>query len=58
MDITMCKGTNCPLRLECFRYRAIHDSQWQSMFITIPYNKETQKCKHFWEITNEPVEKI
>lgn len=35
-DITMCYGTHCPLREECYRYTAKPSSVWQSYFYRVP----------------------
>lgn len=48
MDITKCKGTNCPLREDCFRYTAKGDDSYQSYFVTPPYNKQTKECNLLW----------
>jgi len=34
-DITMCDNEKCPLRMECFRYRAIPNPYRQSYFADI-----------------------
>ena len=47
-DITMCVGTNCPLKKACYRHTATQ-SKYQSFFVEIPYEKETEKCEHFWQ---------
>ena len=35
-DITMCSGTNCPLKETCYRYKAT-PSSWQSYFSEPPF---------------------
>jgi hypothetical protein len=54
-DITMCAGKEnaektCPLREQCHRYKAT-PSEWQSWFVVIPYDFETQTCRDFWPVT-------
>ena len=49
-DITMCNGTDCPLKEKCYRYTAPRSELWQSMFMVVPYNKEENKCDHYWEV--------
>ena len=46
-DITMCKGTNCPLKEKCYRYTAKPNKYWQSWFYEAPV--KNGKCDHFWE---------
>jgi hypothetical protein len=48
MDITMCKGTDCPLKETCYRYTAT-PSFLQSVFIDIPL-KEDGTCEYYWKI--------
>lgn len=47
-DISMCRGHGCPLKNDCYRYRAI-GGQWQSYFMDSPI--ENDKCAYF-----EPIE--
>lgn len=49
-DITMCEGTNCPLKENCYRYKAKPDI-YQSYFIKPPY--EQNKCDHYWMIKKD-----
>lgn len=46
MDITMCKGTDCPLKETCYRYKAT-PSLLQSVFIDVPL-KEDGTCDYYW----------
>ena len=46
-DITMCRGNDCPLKNECYRYTAYASPYWQSIFTEIHY--KDGKCKHFWD---------
>jgi len=47
-DISMCNGTNCPLKEECYRHKAI-PLDWQAFFIESPI-KEDGNCDYFMEI--------
>ena len=47
-DITMCSGLNCPKKETCHRYAA-NKSYWQSYFMEVPYNKETDNCGFYWD---------
>ena len=44
-DITMCKGDGCPLKLDCYRFRATPSQYRQSYFVTPPI-KEDGTCSH------------
>ncbi len=45
-DIAMCKGTDCPLKNECYRFLATPSEYRQSYFVTPPI--EDEKCIEFW----------
>jgi hypothetical protein len=47
-DITMCEGTNCPLRHNCYRVNAIPNEFRQSYFTELPYDKNKGKCNEYW----------
>ncbi len=47
-DMSMCKGTDCPLKDTCYRYKAIASEFRQSYFFDLPYNKEEEKCDYYW----------
>jgi hypothetical protein len=47
-DITMCKGTDCPLKKECYRFLASPSEFWQSYFLDPPYKEG--KCTEFWNV--------
>ena len=51
-DITMCAGTDCPLKDTCYRHTAHASENWQSMFTAVPYNKEKEDCMEFWDISD------
>lgn len=44
----MCKGENCPLKENCYRYRAYPSECLQSYFINSPFDGE--KCEYFISI--------
>lgn len=46
-DITMCKGGDCPLKENCYRYLA-EPCEYQSYFMEAPF--DNSKCEHYWEI--------
>ena len=46
MDITMCKGTNCPLNESCYRYTANANELYQSYFADPPF--KDGKCEMYW----------
>lgn len=56
MDITMCKGDNCPLKDQCFRYTA-KPSEYQSYFVNTPYKIKNNefKCNYLWTDNNQRV---
>lgn len=59
-DIAMCKGGNCLLRLNCYRYTAKAEELGQTYFADPPYKLSmmldddshigvaTLTCAHFW----------
>jgi hypothetical protein len=47
MDITMCKGTDCPLKENCYRFTAIANEYMQSYFVKPPI--KDGKCEDFWD---------
>lgn len=48
-DITKCKGGICPLKDNCYRYKAESDIM-QSYFIDEPYvlRGDTYECDYYW----------
>jgi hypothetical protein len=44
-DITMCKGTGCPVKDECYRFTA-SPSDYQSYFVDPPI--KDGKCEMYW----------
>jgi hypothetical protein len=47
-DITMCEGTGCPAKDNCYRHTAKPSEYRQSYFVNPPYNKQENKCDHYW----------
>ena len=45
-EITMCWGGDCPIKEDCYRFKAKPSPWQQSYFITPPWTGET--CDHFW----------
>lgn len=46
----MCVGENCPLKKDCYRYRAI--PHVRQKYFTIP-PLEGNDCRFFWQLENE-----
>lgn len=44
-DITMCEGTGCPLKDDCYRFKAKPSEYRQSYFINPP--NKGDKCEYF-----------
>ena len=44
-DICMCKGTNCPVKENCYRFTAKAD-EYQSYFVDAPI--KDGKCEYYW----------
>lgn len=42
----MCKGDNCPIKEECYRYTAKADELYQAYFSEPPI--EDSKCEMYW----------
>lgn len=53
-DISMCEGTECPLKEECYRFSA-PKSMYQSYFVEVPYDKEQKKCDYYWKQDNNKI---
>lgn len=49
-DITMCKSKDCPLKEKCYRFLAVANEYRQSYFVESPFDKELNKCEHYWKI--------
>lgn len=48
-DMTHCRGENCPLRDDCFRYWLHQNSKiaLAAYFAAEPFDKGINKCRHF-----------
>lgn len=53
-DIAMCKGTDCPKRLDCWRYCATPTLKRQTYFMTPPYDLAKGECEYFWPVKSDP----
>lgn len=51
-DITMCAGTNCPLKEGCYRFTAPKNEYRQSYFTIVPIVEGV--CEHFYEDMYKP----
>ena len=49
-DITMCKGTNCPIKEKCYRYTAKPYKNHQAFFSEEPFTIKKRKfnCDMYW----------
>ena len=45
-DISMCKGEDCPLKNQCYRYTAT-PCEYQSYFVDPPYIED--ECEFFYK---------
>ena len=52
-DITMCNGRACPLKENCYRYKATPSDFWQAYFTLEPYDHEKKECDYEWKIKVE-----
>lgn len=50
-DITMCKGNDCQLKQNCYRYKAEPSKYYQTYFSKEP--NDGLECKYYWEIKQE-----
>jgi hypothetical protein len=52
-DITKCKGINCPVRDNCYRYTARDSEFYQSWFVDDNVGKLVDNnfsCDEYWEV--------
>lgn len=47
-DISMCEGTDCPMKDNCYRHTAPANEYRQSWFAEKVIN-EDRTCDHYWE---------
>jgi len=52
VDITMCEGKNCPMRENCYRYKA-RPGKWQSQFNGPNQLKSDGTCDLYWPMKEE-----
>lgn len=52
-DTTLCPGTNCPIKQNCYRFTAEILGR-QNFFAQAPYNLTANSCEYF--ISNRPDE--
>ena len=55
-DITMCKGTDCPMKNNCYRHTASVNMYRQAYFINVPL-KEDKTCDEFWQDERHKIER-
>ena len=48
-DISKCEGKDCPIKENCYRFKAIPNLPYQS-YSDFIYDKKEKKCEDFWEI--------
>ena len=56
MDISMCKGINCNIKDNCYRFKAEPSKFRQSWFFESP-NIDENNCNLYWEII-KPIQQI
>lgn len=49
-DISMCRGTNCPKKQDCYRHRAQSDGESQTIASFDTQKTDAAHCKFFWPI--------
>ena len=57
-DISMCVGNDCPIKENCYRYKA-KPCEYQSYFMEAPY--KDGDCFHYWkmeEISSNTTKKV
>jgi hypothetical protein len=45
-DVTKCKGFKCPLKENCYRFKAVPNEYRQSYYMNPPYNKVKKDCQY------------
>jgi hypothetical protein len=58
-DITMCLGTHCDKKEQCYRFTAPKNNFRQSIFTEVPWvdHQGTQICDKFWDNHNHKKDK-
>jgi len=49
----MCKGVNCPLAFNCYRFTAKANPYGQPFFVEIPWDEEKKECEYY--LPNEKI---
>jgi hypothetical protein len=49
VDISKCKGIDCPLMYQCYRYMAPAD-KYRQTYADFKYDRTTNKCDSFYPI--------
>lgn len=52
-DISKCRGGNCPLAFNCYRFTVKPNPYRQSYFAEVPWNEEEKKCDYY--LPNEKI---
>lgn len=53
-DISKCKGGNCPLAFNCYRFTAKANPYRQSYFAEVPWDEEKKECNYY--LPNEKIQ--
>lgn len=48
-DISMCSDSKCPLKNDCYRFRAI-PSEFRQAYAGFTYDQEIKNCENYWSI--------
>lgn len=46
-DISMCANAECPVKAECYRYRAWPNGPYQTYYLGLPTTENG--CSEFWD---------
>ena len=52
-DISKCKGGNCPLAFNCYRFTAKANPYRQTYMSEVPWDEEEKKCDYY--LPNEKI---
>ena len=53
-DISMCKGVNCPLTFNCYRFTAKANPYRQTFMVETPWDEEKKECEYY--LPNEKIQ--
>lgn len=45
-DMCMCQGKDCPMKLKCYRFKAVPNGLWQSYFTKPPFRTVNDISSH------------